>query len=168
MSTEAMKMEAVRAFRVAFRYQQAGEVERAVHHYRRSLELLPTAEAYTFLGWAYSFQGRLEEAVAFCRKAIAIDPTFSNPYNDIGAYLIEQDRVEEALSWIDRALEAPRCQSHCHPHFNRGRALHLLGRGAEAAESFRKALQEQPGFRPALLALRHLEEGQAGQSPSGR
>ncbi|MFO7769509.1 MAG: tetratricopeptide repeat protein [bacterium] len=167
MSSEAMKREAVRAFRVAFRHQRAGDVKRAVYHYRRSLELLPTAEAYTFLGWAYSFQGRLEEAIEQCRKAIEIDPSFSNPYNDIGAYLIEQERLEEALSWLDRALEAPRCQSHCHPHYHRGRALHRLGRIAEAAESFRKALEQQPGFRPALLALRHLAGGPEDQVRSG-
>lgn len=166
MASEPMRMEAVRAFRVAFRYQQAGDLERAVYHYRRSLELLSTAEAYTFLGWACSCQGRLEEAIAHCRKAVGIDPDFSNPYNDIGAYLLELGRVEESLSWFERALEAPRCQSYCHPHYNLGRALIRLGRFTEAAESLHSALEEQPGFRPALLALHHLP-GHETENPAG-
>ena len=49
----------------------------------------PTAEAYTFLGWTYHFQGRIEDAIAECKRAIEVDPEFGNPYNDIGAYLIE-------------------------------------------------------------------------------
>ena len=56
---------------------------------KASLELHPTAEAHTFLGWTYHFQGKLDEAIAQCRTAIDIDPEFGNPYNDIGAYLIE-------------------------------------------------------------------------------
>ena len=50
----------------------------------------PTAEAHTFLGWAYSFLGDYESAITECRNAIELDPDFGNPYNDIGAYLIQQ------------------------------------------------------------------------------
>ncbi|NIO09761.1 MAG: tetratricopeptide repeat protein, partial [Deltaproteobacteria bacterium] len=45
----------------------------------------PTAEAYTFLGWTYSFMGQLNEAIEECQRAITLDPDFGNPYNDIGA-----------------------------------------------------------------------------------
>jgi len=38
----------------------------------------------------YHFQGKLEDAIAECQRAIKIDPDFGNPYNDIGAYMIEQ------------------------------------------------------------------------------
>ncbi len=36
---------------------------RATELYMKSLALYPTAEAYTFRGWACIFQGRLEEAI---------------------------------------------------------------------------------------------------------
>ena len=62
----------------------SGDAEEAIRLFTRSLELLPTAEAYTFRGWAYSFEGRLDDAIEECRKAIATDPGFGNPYNDIG------------------------------------------------------------------------------------
>jgi len=61
-----------------------GELDPAIELYRRSIEVCPTAEAHTFLGWTYSFQGRLDEARAECLKAIEVDPHFGNPYNDIG------------------------------------------------------------------------------------
>ena len=89
----------------AYQYQVGGEYEMAVELYKRSLNLHPTAEAYTFLGWTYRFQGKIEEAIAECKKAIQIDPEFGNPYNDIGAYLIEKGEYDEALSWLERALQ---------------------------------------------------------------
>jgi tetratricopeptide (TPR) repeat protein len=86
----------------AYQAQMEGDYDRAVELYQSSLELHPTAEAHTFLGWTYHFQGRIEEAIVECRRAIEIDPEFGNPYNDIGAYLIELGRFEEAIPWLPR------------------------------------------------------------------
>ena len=58
----------------AYQAQMEGDYDRAVELYHSSLELHPTAEAHTFLGWTYHFQGRLEDAIAECRRAIEIDP----------------------------------------------------------------------------------------------
>jgi len=66
------------------------DLELAAQFYKRSIELHPTADAHTFLGWTYHQQGKVDEAIEECKKAIAVDPTFGNPYNDIGAYLIER------------------------------------------------------------------------------
>ena len=90
----------------AYQAQMEGDYDRAVELYKASLELHPTAEAHTFLGWAYHFQGKLDEAIEQCRTAIDIDPEFGNPYNDIGAYLIELHRYDDAIPWLERAIEA--------------------------------------------------------------
>jgi len=92
----------------AYQAQMEGDYERAIELYQSSLDLCPTAEAHTFLGWTYHFQGKLDEAIAECKRAIEIDPEFGNPYNDIGAYLIEQDRFDQAIPWLERAVEAAR------------------------------------------------------------
>ena len=88
-------------FSEAYRSQMAGQLQKARELYERSIELLPTAEAYTFLGWTFSFLHRVEEAIACCERAIEIDPEFGNPYNDIGAYLMAQGKLEESLPWLD-------------------------------------------------------------------
>ena len=105
----------------AFQAQMSGDFAAAIDLYQRSIAAFPTAEAHTFLGWTYSFQGRLEEAIAECQNAIAVDPTFGNPYNDIGAYLIEMGRLDEAIPWLERATRAPRYESPEFPRFNLGR-----------------------------------------------
>src|SRR6266850_774229 len=71
-----MSMEALtRAWEVlqdAYQAQMEGDYDRAVELYQSSLELHPTAEAHTFLGWTYHYQGRIEEAIAECKRAIEL------------------------------------------------------------------------------------------------
>ena len=112
---------AIDLFRQAYARQMQGEYEEALRLYARSIQAFPTAEAYTFRGWTYSFMGIWEKAIRECLKAIEIDPEFGNPYNDIGAYLIEQGKFDEALPWFEKALRAPRYEAYCYPWFNMGR-----------------------------------------------
>ncbi|MDA1314254.1 MAG: tetratricopeptide repeat protein [Acidobacteria bacterium] len=74
-----------------------GRVEEAVELYEQSIAAKPTAEGYTYRGWAMSFLGRIDEAIADCKKAILIDPEFGNPYNDIGAYLMQKGQLDDAI-----------------------------------------------------------------------
>ena len=68
--------EAKQRFQEAFAAQMEGDYDRAVELYLGSLALHPTAEAYTFLGWTYHCQGKIEEAIAECKRAIKVDPDF--------------------------------------------------------------------------------------------
>ena len=112
---EEDKREAWQLFQQAYERQMKGELEEAVTLYKKSIETHPTAEAYTFLGWTYSFMGRLDDAIEECHKAIAQDPDFGNPYNDIGAYLIEKGELDEAITWFQKALHARRYESPAFP-----------------------------------------------------
>ncbi|HEY6147332.1 MAG TPA: tetratricopeptide repeat protein [Thermoanaerobaculia bacterium] len=133
----------------------AGDFDEAVALFTRSLQARPTAEAYTFRGWAYSFSGRLDDAIEECRKAIATDPTFGNPYNDIGCYLMQQGKLDEAISWLEQAKRAPRYEPRHFPFLNLGRLRAARGEYAEALVEFQGALEHSPGDP---LALRCLEE----------
>ena len=131
----------------------AGRVDDAIALFTRSLEARPTAEAYTFRGWAYSFAGKLEEAILECRKAIATDPRFGNPYNDIGCYLMEQGQWDEAIPWFERAKKASRYEPRHFPYLNLGRLHAAQGRVAEAIAELEGALTENPGDPMALRML---------------
>src|SRR4029079_14811243 len=98
-----------------------GDLDEAVALFTLSLEEEPSAEAYTFRGWAFSFQGRRDDAIEECRKAIATDPGFGNPYNDIGCYLVEMGRGEEAIPWFEQAKRASRYDPRHFPSLNLGR-----------------------------------------------
>ncbi len=123
----------------ALREQMARRYEAAVALYKESLAICPTAEAHTFLGWAYSFLGRLDEAILECRRAISVDPDFGNPYNDIGSYLMMQGRMQEAIAWLERAKTARRYEPKHYPYLNLGRLYTALGRFEEARREFSQA-----------------------------
>ncbi len=147
---------AQRWFERAYQAQMNGELETAIAYYQRSIESYPTAEAHTFLGWTYSFQGRLEEAIAECHRAIAVDPTFGNPYNDIGAYLIELGQWREAIPWLEKAIDAPRYEARAFPHCNLGRVYEHLGKWQQAIDCYRRALEVSPDYTLARVSLLNL------------
>jgi Tfp pilus assembly protein PilF len=153
MDADVRKELASRFFDEAYRKQMKGELEEALELYGKSIESFPTAEAYTFRGWTYSHMGRLEEAIAECHKAIEVDPDFGNPYNDIGAYLLQQGKVDDAIPWLRRALDAPRYESYCFPHMNLGRAYEAKRQWASAQDEYRKALSQRADYLPAKQGL---------------
>jgi Tfp pilus assembly protein PilF len=142
----------------AYELQLKGDLAGAIEGYHRSLAIHPTAEAHTFLGWAYSFQGDLDAAIHQCERAIEVDPTFGNPYNDIGAYLIQLGRYAEALPWLKRALKARRYEPRHYPHYNLGFALLNLGRTDEALLEFKRALRRCPDYQPAARMVDYLKD----------
>jgi tetratricopeptide (TPR) repeat protein len=149
---------AVRLFHEAYRLQMEGKLDEAARLYRQSILSHPTAEAHTFLGWTYSFQGRYEDAIAECHKAIAVDPDFGNPYNDIGAYLIGLNRLDEAIPWLERAVAARRYEAYHYPHFNLGRIYLAKGMLKKALEEFEQALAIAPDYTAARQAIEAVEQ----------
>jgi Tfp pilus assembly protein PilF len=155
MSVNPIK-HAQQLFEEAYRAQMKGDLDHAVELYKSSIEIFPTAEAHTFLGWTYSFQGRVQDAIDECKRAIEVDPAFGNPYNDIGAYLISLKRYDEAIPWLERATQAPRYEPRHFPHLNMGRAYLAKGMINRARECFQEALRIEPDYPPALHAIESI------------
>ena len=74
------------------------------------------------------------------------DPDFGNPYNDIGAYLIEKGEFDEAIPWFQKAMQAKRYESPAFPHLNLGRVYERKGKWTEAIDSYKKALALNPDY----------------------
>jgi tetratricopeptide (TPR) repeat protein len=143
-------------FQQAYVLHMQGDFELAVDLYKKSIELYPTAEAYTFLGWTYSSQGRVEDAITQCHNAILIDPTFGNPYNDIGAYLIGLGKHDEAIPWLEKAINSKRYEAYHYPWYNLGRAYAAKELFSNARQCFEKSLAIEPRYKLAQDALGKL------------
>ena len=154
--TREIRAEAQRHFQQAYEAHMQGRLEEASAHYQRSIALHPTAEAHTFLGWVYSHQGRPDDAIAQCKIAISVDPEFGNPYNDIGAYLIEMGREDEAVEWLERAKRAPRYEPRHYPYFNRARVHVKRHEILEAIRELERALSIEPRYVTARRELHRL------------
>ncbi|HEV8595381.1 MAG TPA: tetratricopeptide repeat protein [Thermoplasmata archaeon] len=146
-------------FHLAYVYQSAGEFEPAIDLYRASVAVRPTAEAHTFLGWVLSFQGRYEDAIRECERAIAVDPAFGNPYNDIGAYLIEMGRPDDAIPWFEKAKRSTRYCCYFYPFANLGRVYMMKGMQEKARKEFEQALRINPQYAYAVDMLRRMGRG---------
>ncbi len=143
-------------FQEGYRHQMNGDLDAAVENYQRSIDFCPTAEAHTFLGWAYSFQGKIDAAIRECEIAIQIDPDFGNPYNDIGVYLMEKGEYDEAIPWLTKAMEATRYEPRHYPHINLGRVYAKMGKIDAAIAEIRKALNLESNHQGARRELHRL------------
>jgi len=135
--------EAKKYFELAYKHQMEGDLDKAVFFYKKSLETEKTAEAYTFLGWTYSFMGKYQMAIDECLKAIDVDSDFGNPYNDIGSYYMSLGRLDDAVLWLKKAKKA--------------KVYELKGLFFEAMEEYREALKVNSSYQPAKSALGRLE-----------
>ena len=154
IDTEQRLSRAVRILEKAYEKQRAGDLDEAIALYKTSIETYPTAEAHTYLGWSYSFQGRYDEAIEQCKIAITVDPQFGNPYNDIGSYLIQKGKLDEAIPWLELAKKAPRYEPRHFPYLNLFRVYMKMGqldaaqRELEQAKFIQQTIEFQSGTLP--------------------
>jgi tetratricopeptide (TPR) repeat protein len=152
-----LRQRALTLWREGQRLHLEGNLVQAIDCYDRSIAVFPTAEAYTFRGWAYSFQNRIGDAIVECKKAIQIDPSFGNPYNDIGSYLMAQGKMSEAVRWLQKAKRAARYEPRHFPYVNLGRVFTAQGLVSKAIVEFESALRicpEDETIAGALASLR--------------
>lgn len=80
----------------------SGENERAIDQFERVRDLEPSfAQAHFDLSFAYAEQGRLDEAIESCRKAIVLSPGRPVCSGVLGNYLARADRQEDARATLD-------------------------------------------------------------------
>jgi tetratricopeptide (TPR) repeat protein len=144
MATTKEQERALELIGEAMQHQMARDFDEAIRLYKESIAIFPTADAHTYLGWAFSFKGRLNEAIAQCEIAIQLDPEFGNPYNDIGVYLMQQQRFDDAIPWLERAKSATRYEPRHFPYINLGRIYLTKGMIQRALAEFAGALEINP------------------------
>ncbi len=106
-------------------------------------EVLKLAESLNVTGWhLQNRKNRPTEALAAYTKAIAADPAFSWPYNNIGRVYLSQDDNAQALIWFTKALAVN--PNHLRAQFNQGFAAARLGRYDEAFAAYDRVLTMNP------------------------
>jgi Tfp pilus assembly protein PilF len=144
---------AIEYFNKAYQLHMSGNIKEAIEAYKKSIDYYPTPKAHTFLGWAFSLNGRFEEAIDECKIAIDLDPNFGNPYNDIGSYLINLGKYDDAIYWLEKAIEAPDYEPRHFPFYNLGRVYEKKGEWFTALHYYSEALKINPHYELAKNAF---------------
>lgn len=143
---------AQKLFRLAYKLHLEGDLTEAIKAYRNSIYYHPTAKTHTYLGWAYSLQGKYQSAIKECLTAIEIKPEYGNPYNDIGTYLFKLKKYDEAIIWFEKALNIEDYEPRHFPYYNLGKIYEKKGDWLTALEYYNDALEYKPGYEPAKTA----------------
>jgi Tfp pilus assembly protein PilF/SAM-dependent methyltransferase len=142
---------------------QVGQNDLAVDILSRAAQRADaTAALHSNLGLALRAQGKVAEAAASFRRALAINPDAAETHSNLGNVLMEQGHVAAAANAYGRAVALNPGLAALHA--NLGDALWAQGKLAEAEASHNQALALEPGNADTLksLALLALARGDAG------
>ncbi len=94
----------------AYQYQVGGDYDMAVELYKRSLNLHPTAEAYTFLGWTYRYlieKGEYDEALPWLERALHSRryESYHYPHYNLGRVFTAKEMYIKARHHFEQALK---------------------------------------------------------------
>ena len=125
---------------------------------RRLFEANATAypddeRAHNMLGNFYFGTQDWEAAIGEYTRALAIDPSFSPPYNQLGYALRFLNRDAEAEAAFTTYTEL--LPGEPNPYDSRAELLLHLGRYREAIEGYKAALDLNPNFPSAYVGIGH-------------
>jgi tetratricopeptide (TPR) repeat protein len=136
---------------LAMTYQDAGEFDRAIQHYRRALQIDPNyPQALSNLGVTLASQGHWAEAEACYAHALKINPIYADAESNWGIAAQNLGQFAEADRHFQRSLEIEPNQPQL--WYRRGSAMRQSKHNDAAIECFARAIQLQPNYSPAQVA----------------
>ncbi|WP_414040707.1 tetratricopeptide repeat protein [Acidithiobacillus sp. M4-SHS-6] len=146
-------------FQTGLDWHQTGHPEEAAEAFKRALDADPdSALIWTFYAWALAASGDSHGAIAACRRAIACDAEWGQAWNDLGEYLMDTGRENEALFVIRRALKSRHFDAPHLAQMNLARYYLHQGSMRRALAAAQQAELLAPGFRPAEKLARWIDE----------
>ena len=136
--------------------QQLGRNDAATESYRAAIKLDPRAAiAYNNLAWMAAESGRnLEQAEGWARKAVELGPNAPDFHDTLGWVQRARGNTKAAEKTLLQAASMKGAPADTFYHL--GVVQAELGKPAEAAAAFEKALALQKSHQPAAEALRKL------------
>ena len=132
-----------------------GDLETAIHHVRRAVELQPENALYHFeLGATLGTAGEVSEGIHECWIAAGLDPLWELPKVEVGIILLNDDRSPEALVHLEHMAEDQENLS-AHLAFNLGVARSRCGEHGPALEALLRVVELQADHALALDFAAH-------------
>lgn len=136
--------------------RKKGLLEKAIENYKLSISYFPTAEAHICLAEAYNAEKRYEDAIEECKIAIELDEESGDPYNLIGTNLMSLGRYDEAVSWFEKAIDAPNNEDRHLAYYNLAKIYEKTGDWFTANKYYTYSLDLKRDFEPSQSSLIRL------------
>ena len=128
--------------------RQRGELDEAINHLQKALELKPDlAEAHNNLGNALRQRGEPDEAMADFTRALQLEPNNAPAYANLASALLEKGQTKEAIAQFQKALQLE--PGNASLLNNLAYALLRNGQGSEAIALLQKVTEQHPGSADA-------------------
>ncbi|MCY4438253.1 MAG: tetratricopeptide repeat protein [Chloroflexi bacterium] len=132
-----------------------GDLETAILHVRRAVELQPENAEYHFhLGANLGMVGEIEEGIQECWLAVQLNPTWELPRVEVGIILLNAGRSQEAREHLE-SIALGQDTLSAHLALNLGVARFRCGEPAGALDVLEKAIAVEPDHALALNIAAH-------------
>jgi len=136
---------------------ERGDFDLAENHFRSSLDIRPTANAYFNLGQVFRERGNLGSALNQFKKAIDTNPFYELGYINIGTFLLREGEAAQSIEYFKKAVELDPSLSIS--HFNLGEAYSITGETEKAIEAYKNVIKLDPYDAEAAQKIRNLSRG---------
>jgi type IV pilus assembly protein PilF len=138
-------------------YLSNNNLEQARINLNRALEIDPRySQAQSAFALLQVRLNNPESAERHFRRALELEEDDSFTWNNYGSFLCQQGRHADAQQAFDKALANPFYRTPEQALTNAGVCVQQTGDNARAEEYFRRALDNNPRYTPALLEMARL------------
>lgn len=154
--------------KVGVGYYSEGKIQQAFLEFQHAYELNPqNKEALYGIGIIYllDFDETLK-AIDFFERAVKIDPSYSEAYNNLGYANAKLGKFDTAIPFYKKAVSNLLYTTPEKAYVGMGRAYYRLGKYDDAVVAYKEALKRAPNFDlPYLgLALCYNATGKYGEA----
>ena len=125
-----------------------GQVDEAIAHYQKALEIKPDhAKAHNNLAAALAGRGQVDSAIAHFQQALEIKPDYAEAHYNLGVVLAGHGQIDSAIAHFQQALEIK--PGDADAHYNLALALSGRGQSDSAITHYQKALEIKSDYAEA-------------------
>ncbi|GAB2914854.1 tetratricopeptide repeat-containing sulfotransferase family protein [Paraburkholderia jirisanensis] len=144
-----------------------GNLDLAISHLRQACLAPRAPAAYSSnLAEMYRQKGMLQEGEEAAQRAVAMDPTFVNGWNNLGILLQEAGKLEQSRICLERVVALN--PDWAEAHNNLGNTWRLLGHMDHAQACYTQALTLNPSYAEAHSNLAFLLSTQGSYDDAAR
>ena len=145
--------------KLGIEYMREGKDKQAYKRLKKALDIQPDySGALNAMALLHERLGKTELAESHFERAVRSNPGDAAAYNNFGAFLCRQGRVQDAMEQFKQALQNPLNKAPAIALNNAGQCLAQSGHSNKAEGLFREALRRNPKLPSALLAMSELSE----------